>query len=183
MSGIPVYVPGITNNGWLAGPSASDPYTTTDDVAGFGFYSESVDGKNNLGVGVYSESHVSGTGTGHTYGGGYWINLDSGYTGPSGYILSAQDNGIYGDAETALTGVEVVFGLRMEGIVSQTPDSFYPFSVNTNNRAVTALFEGAAFPSVGYQANTGTTSSKIGDIPLFKSQGTTGYVRIYGARG
>jgi hypothetical protein len=178
-----VNVPGFTSHGSVVGPDASNPYTTTDDVAGFGFYSESVSGKNNLGIGVYSESHVSGTGTGHTYGGGYWINLDAGYTGPSGYILSAQDNGIYGDAETALTGVEVVFGLRMEGIVSQSPASFYPFSVNTNNRAVTALFEGASTPSVGYESNTGTTSNKIGDVPLFKSQGTTGYVRIYDARG
>lgn len=180
---IEVLVPGVTSKGYLAGWNTSNPVAASDDVAGFGFYSSSASGKNNLGIGVYSESHVSGTGTGHTYGGGYWINLDSGYTGPNGYILSAQDNGIYGDSETALTGVEVVFGLRMEGIVSQTPGSFYPFSVNTNNRSITALFEAAAAPSVGYVAGAGTTSTKIGDVPLFKQGSTTGWVRIYNAAG
>lgn len=182
MTGVPVVLPGF-GLGYLAGSSNSEPIVAPDDVAGFGVYSYQNDGKNDLGIGVYSESHVAGTGTGHTYGGGFWINLDAAYTGPNGYILSAQDNGIYGDAETALTGVEVVFGLRMEGIVSQNPGSFYPFSVNTNNRAITALFEGAAAPSVGYAASAGTTSTKIGDVPLFKVGSTTGYVRIYDAAG
>lgn len=179
---VAVIVPGVTSNAYVAGASASTAQSTTVNTPAFGFYStQGASAGNNLGIGVYSESHITGNMTDHTYGGGFWINYDSG-TMTAGTHLTPMDNGIYQSGGT-LTNVNVYFGGIFEGIVTSTPAVFSPFWVNTNNRAITSLFDGAAAPSVGYVGNTGTSANKIGDIPIASVNGTIFYVRVYDARG
>ena len=56
------------------------------------------------GINGYFESHIGGTMAGHTYGGGFWVNIDAGFVDlAGGYFVCAQDNGIYEAAATTLT--------------------------------------------------------------------------------
>jgi hypothetical protein len=131
---------------------------------------------NELGGAGYFESDVSGTFAGHFYGMGSWINFGAAsITG--GNIIAAQDNGIYGTA--TMTNSIIVFGMRMEGIVTGTPGQFVPFSLNTANRSITALFNIASGPSIG-AVNGTPTAAASGSIPLFvDGNGTVKYARYY----
>lgn len=147
------------------------------DTPGLAVYSTAgATGGNNLGGGLYSEFHVAVSLTNHTYGGGFWINYDSG-TQTAGTILSPMDNGIYQGGGT-LTDVNVFFGGRFEGIVTSEPAIFSPFSLNTNNRAITSLFDGAAAPSVGLVDGefSGTVSGKI---PIVSVNGSVRWALVY----
>lgn len=184
-------MPGIKSRGLDAPPlsygSGSNLVeTTSEGVPAFASYAHLAAGYNDLGVTGYFESHLSGAMSGgQLYGGGHWINLDAATLATDGSILAAQDNGVYDNGATLTSGI-IIFGLRAELIVSSTDYSrACPFSINTGNHAITAMFMGAdTGPSIGYVANTGTTSSKIGDVPYaVLSDGTVLYVRIYGARG
>ena len=139
----------------------------------------------NLGDG-YGAVEVDVTFTG-TYAGisaalSAWVNVTG--TGAVGsYIVAAQNNGIYADSG-ANTGSTVIFGMRAQGILTDAPTVFAPFSINTSNRAITGLFHMGANPDVGYLANAGTSGGKVGDVPLFcDSAGQQYFVRIYSARG
>ncbi len=111
-----------------------------------------------------------------------WLNITG--TGAVGsLIVCCQNNGIYADSG-ANTGSTVIFGMRAQGILTDAPTVFAPFSINTSNRAVTALFHMTSNPDVGYLANSGTSGGKVGDVPLFcDAAGTQYFVRIYSARG
>ncbi len=139
----------------------------------------------NLGDG-YGAVEVDVTFTG-TYAGisaalSAWVNVTG--TGAVGSnIVAAQNNGIYADTG-ANTGSTVIFGMRAQGILTDAPTVFAPFSINTSNRAITALFHMTSHPDVGYLANAGTSGGKVGDVPLFcDGAGTQYFVRIYSARG
>ena len=111
-----------------------------------------------------------------------WVNVTG--TGAVGsFIVAAQNNGIYADTG-ANTGSIVIFGMRAQGILTDAPTVFAPFSLNTSNRAITALFHMNANPDVGYLANSGTSGGKVGDVPLFcDNAGQQYFVRIHSARG
>jgi len=111
-----------------------------------------------------------------------WVNVTG--TGAVGsFIVAAQNNGIYADSG-ANTGSTVIFGMRAQGILTDAPTVFAPFSINTSNREITALFHMTSNPDVGYRAASTTNSSKVGDVPLFcDADGTQYFVRIYSAYG
>jgi len=125
---------------------------------------------------------LTGTVAGFTAAMSSWVNITG--TGAVGSnIVCAQTNGIYADSG-ANTGSIVIFGMRCSGILTDAPTVFAPFSINTSNRAITALFEMNSNPDVGYLANTGTSGTKVGDVPLFcDAAGQQYFVRIYNARG
>ena len=176
-----INVPGISNKGSvdtdvLFGTLAT-PVTTTANQPGVAVYAKQTTGAgNNLGIGMYSEAHIAGSLTDHTYGGGFWINFDSG-TQTAGTILSPMDNGIY-QAGGTLTSTNVFFGGRLEGIVTDAPTIFSPFSLNTNNRSITSLFDGAAAPSVGL-VDGAVTGTVTGKVPLVSVNGSVRWVRVY----
>ncbi len=110
------------------------------------------------GMNGYFESHVSGTLAGHTYGGGFWVNVDKGFVDlAGGYFVCAQDNGIYEEAATTFSNSIYIYGMRAEFVSTSTPSAgVHMFSSNTSNRAITSLFIAAdAGPSIGYTAGGG----------------------------
>lgn len=132
------------------------------------------------GINGYFESHIKGSQAGHVYGGGMWINVDAGFDNATdGSMIAAQDNGVYEAAASDFNDVKIIFGLRCEGILTNAPGSFYPFSINTSNRAITAIFDAAANPSIGFTAGTGTSGTQAGYVPLYAVNGTVRYVRVY----
>lgn len=131
---------------------------------------------------VEIETTVSGIATGFHSPLSSWVNITgSGAIGAN--IVCAQQNGIYSDSG-GNTGSIVIFGMRAQAQLTDAPTVLAPFSLNTANRAITALFEMSSNPDVGYQANAGETGPKVGDVPLFcDNNGTQYFVRIYSARG
>jgi hypothetical protein len=159
--------------------------TTLNATAGrIGYYAGSI-ATGNLGDGYGAfEIDVTATGTiaGFIAPLSSWLNITG--TGAAGAnIVCAQSNGIYADSG-GNTGSIVIFGMRASGILTDAPTVFAPFSINTSNRAITALFEMNSNPDVGYLANANTSGAKVGDVPLFcDAAGQQYFVRIYNARG
>ena len=131
---------------------------------------------------VEIETTVSGTATNQHSALSSWVNITgSGAIGSK--TVSAQTNGIYADSG-GNTGSIVIFGMRAQGMLTDAPTVFAPFSINTSNRAITGLFQMTANPDVGYEANASTSGTKVGDVPLFcDNNGQQYFVRIYRARG
>ncbi|MDD5510901.1 MAG: hypothetical protein PHI12_08825 [Dehalococcoidales bacterium] len=128
------------------------------------------------------ETTVSGIATGMHSALSSWVNI-SGSGAMGANLVAAQQNGIWADAGSN-TGSIVIFGMRAQAILTDAPTVLAPFSLNTSNREITALFEMNSNPDVGYQANANETSPKVGDVPLFcDAAGQQYFVRIYSARG
>jgi hypothetical protein len=168
----------LVKSSWISGGLVFDGEKLPDEIPAVFFYGNIGAHYNDLGVAAYAETHIDGTITGHLYGFGSWINLDTGaITGA--HILAAQDNGIYDNGVT-LTSTKVVYGLRAESILASTPTGgLFPFSLNNNNMAVTALFDVVQISDMGWA--TGAASSGAGKIPLFKDahNGQLYYVNVY----
>jgi len=131
---------------------------------------------------VEIDTTVSGTATGWFSALSSWVNI-TGDGAIGANFVCAQQNGIYADAG-ANTGSIVIFGMRAQAMLTDAPTVLAPFSINTSNRAITALFEMSSNPDVGYVANAGETGLKVGDVPLFcDNNGQQYFVRIYSARG
>ncbi len=139
------------------------------------FYNTIAAPNNELGCAGYFESDISGTLAGHVYGFGSWINFGTATVG-GGQHIAAEDNGIYGTA--TFTGSRVIFGLKMEAILTGTPSALCPFYLGTSNTAITALFDIASAPSIGAaSASSGTITGKV---PLYvDANGTVKYVAVY----
>ena len=140
----------------------------------------------NLGDG-YGAVEIDITATGNLAGmvaaSSSWLNITGTGVAGTGNIVAAQSNGIYADTG-ANTNAIVIFGMRCSGILTDAPRVFAPFSLNTSNREITALFEMNANPDVGYRAAATTNSTKVGDVPLFcDAAGQQYFVRIYSAYG
>jgi len=137
------------------------------------------------GINGYFESHIKGTAAGHVYGGGFWINIDSGFVDlAGGYFITPLDVGIYEAAATTVTNALYVYGMRAECVFTSTPTYTYMFSSNTNNVSPTALFIGADNgPSLAYTASAegpDVASIAIGTIKFASlSNGTILYVHAY----
>ena len=116
-------------------------------------------GSNSYGAAAYFETDVSGVQSGEfMYGMGSWINLLTG-TVSAGQYLCAQDNGVYEEAAGVITNAKVIFGLRAEAIIADTDAKIFPFSINTNNAAITALIDCNNISDLGSASNKTTTSS------------------------
>ena len=132
---------------------------------------------NSYGAAGYFEANTTGTyGSNFFYGLGSWINVVSGAAKSGGYI-AAQDNGIYYVAGT-LTGARVIFGLRAEVPVSMAAAGrVCPFSINTNNVAITALFDVNNIGDLGSTSSKSTTNTYL---PIcIDNAGSIRYVLLY----
>ncbi len=130
---------------------------------------------NAIGAAGYVEATYTGTGAGHFYAFGSWINFGAAAV-TGAYHVCAQDNGIYGTVTA--TNTRLIFGLKMEAIITGTPAAFCPFYLGTSNKAITALFDIASGPAIGAaSASSGTITGKV---PLYvDSAGTVKYVAVY----
>lgn len=168
----------LVKSSWISGGLVFDGEKLPDAIPAVFFYGNIGAHKNDLGVAAYCETHVDGALSGHTYGFGSWINLDTGAVG-GGNILAAQDNGIYDNGVT-LTGTKVIYGMRAESILQSVPTGgHFPFSLNNNNIPVTAVFDVVQIADMAFAS--GAASAGVGKVPLFKA-GNTGqlyYVNVY----
>jgi len=129
----------------------------------------------------YQEGHIPGVTAGHVYNHGSWINCDIGCTLTAGHIIVPMEGGIWtGDAQAA---ARIVFAGQYHAILNGAPASLHAWRLNTT-QTITALIAAANAGSVGYAASAGTTSTKVGDVPMFDIVGHgVRYVRLYDAAG
>lgn len=138
------------------------------------------------GINGYFESHLKGTLAGHTYGGGFWINIDDNFVDlAGGYFIAAQDNGIYEATATTVTNALYIYGMRAEIVMTSTPSAgAYMFSSNSNNLLISSLFRAAdGGNSIGYVVSAegpDVASIAAGTIKFATlSDGTVLYVHAY----
>ena len=124
---------------------------------------------------------LTGTSAGHVACSSSWININTGTHGASGEYIAAQNNGVYEDAAATITGAKIIFGMRAQVILGDTDAAgVFPFSVNTNNTAITALFDVNNSTDLGLITNAGSDNGTL--IPVYKdSNDNIGYVKIYSA--
>jgi hypothetical protein len=136
---------------------------------------------NDYGAAGYFEADAAGTFSGHFYAMGSWINFGTAAV-TGGNIIAAQDNGIYGTA--TMTSSIIIFGMRMEAVVTGTPGQLCPFSLNTDNKAITALFNIASAPAIGeLNSSVSVATEASGTVPLYvDAGGTVKYVHVYTVR-
>ncbi len=171
------YIPYSTVEGTYttAYPIAITGATVTASQSGLTSNVSVSEPSNSDGIAALFQANASDTFAGSSSASGSWMNFGSA-TVTGAYIVSAQSNGIYGTA--TMTNTDIVFGLKMEGIVVGTPDTFCPFYLGTANRVITALFRIASGASIGNQNGTVDTSY-TGSVPLFvDNEGTVKYVNV-----
>ena len=152
--------------------------TAGDTHSGVTCYVTSVNPSNSYGAASYFEADISGTQAGEfVYGSGTWINTTA--TVGSGKYLCAQDNGIYYISGT-LTGSKVIFGLRAEVPVSMAAaNRVCPFSLNTNNVGITALFDCQTTTDLGIVGAGGRSVTTTYVPLLIDAGGNVRYVILY----
>ncbi len=128
----------------------------------------------------YQEGHITGVQTGHIYNHGSWINVDAGdYL--DGSIITPYEGGIWSGTTQPLG--RVVFAGQHMAILFDAPASLHAWRLNTT-QTIDALIAAANAGSVGYAAAVGTTSNKVGDLPLADVVGHgIRWVRLYDAAG
>jgi len=136
---------------------------------------------NAYGAAGYFDTTITGAqAAAFVYGLGSWVNIGIA-TSTAGYYICAQDNGVYENASTTLTNVRIVFGLRAEMIITDTDHLSFPFSLNTNNAAITAIFDVPTATSLADNGSAGDDYSAAGWVPLYRdNSGNMRYVRVYG---
>ena len=136
---------------------------------------------NAYGAAGYFDTTITGAqAAAFVYGLGSWVNIGIA-TSTAGYYICAQDNGVYENASTTLTNVRIVFGLRAEMIITDTDHLSFPFSLNTNNAAITAIFDVPTATSLADNGSAGEDYSAAGWVPLYRdNSGNMRYVRVYG---
>lgn len=150
------------------------------DTPGNDFRVTAANANNSYGVAGYFESDISGTQGGtFVYGSGSWINLAAAAIIGAGKYCCAQDNGIYLDGSVGeLANSKLVFGLRAEIIGAPADALIFPFSLNTNNTLITALFECMTTDDLGVSATGRTTTATY--LPILRDAGgNMRYVLLY----
>jgi hypothetical protein len=86
------------------------------------------------------------------------------------------------DLGATVLNAKIIFGVRMQGIIiADNYDRFCPFSLNTSNRMITALFDIASAASIGCQGGAGAGVAQC-FVPLFVDPGgTVSYVKVWSA--
>lgn len=177
-------VVGATNIGvnvTMAALAAGDAYSGIRSTV------TSAAASNAYGAAGYFDTTITGTvGSGaFVYGLGSWINGSATLDATGKYIV-AQDNGLYIDTSATLTGAKMVFGLRMESFIGAVGSGIthgelvFPFSLNTANNGITALFECMTASDLGTVTNIGADAGTL--VPLFRDAGgNMRYVKLYTA--
>lgn len=120
---------------------------------------------------------LSGSPTDHSAAASAWVNITGG-TVPAGTYICARNDGIYEEAAATVTNAKLVFGARMQYIVTDTDGLRFPWSINTNNAAITALIDCNNFTDLGTVANAGATAATL--LPIARNAGgTLKYVLLY----
>ena len=101
---------------------------------------------------------MTGTQADHCAAFSSWVNIPSGTALPGGYVC-AMNNGIYEDAAATITNAKLIFGMRCQKVVSDTDALCFPFSINTNNTAITALIDCNNISDLGAASSKTTTGS------------------------
>jgi hypothetical protein len=126
---------------------------------------------------VEFEGTVTGTSTGHVAMLSAWINIPSGTASAANYV-TPMNVGVYEDAAATITNAKIVFGARMQKILGDTDALSFPFSLNTNNAGITALFDVNTTTDLGIVTNAGTDNGTL--IPLARDiNGNIIYVKVY----
>jgi hypothetical protein len=124
---------------------------------------------------------AAGTTAGHIAALSSWVNLNTGTTG-AGNIITPLTVGIYEASAVTPTDSQLIFGMRMSAVMGDTTgwDTLCPFSLNTGNQAITALFSIASAPAIGFVAGS-PSASAMGTIPIFcDADGTdVRYLHVY----
>lgn len=108
-----------------------------------------------------------------------WVNIPSGTVGAGKYVC-AQNNGIYEDAAATVTNAKLIFGMRAQKLIGDTDSLSFPFSLNTNNTAITAVFDVNNATDMGWIDGVLSSSTGDGHIPLFRdAAGVIHYVNTY----
>lgn len=108
-----------------------------------------------------------------------WVNIPSGTVGAGKYVC-AQNNGIYEDAAATVTNAKIIFGMRAQKLIADTDSLSFPFSLNTNNTAITALFDVNNATDMGWVDGVLSSATGDGHIPLFRdAAGVVHYVNTY----
>jgi hypothetical protein len=139
---------------------------------------------NSYGAAGYFEGTLTGTVAGtFVYNLGSWIN--AGTITAAGRYLCTQDNGVYIETGSTLTSSKIIFGLRMECLIGAADTGIthselvFPFSVNTQNNGITALFEVMTASDLGVVGASGRAATTT-YMPVFRDAGgNMRYVLLY----
>ena len=132
----------------------------------------------------YGDVDLTGTSAGHTYGTGRWLNLMASYVAAAGHIHTPMDTGVWSNDTQA--NLRVVFGGQHMAILAGNPASMYCWRLNiaAAGGALDSLIAAANAGSVGYVATAGTSSNKVGDLPMADVVGHgIRWVRLYDGSG
>lgn len=133
------------------------------------------------GYGVFEvDVTVTGTmgATGFVNATSAWVNIPSGMTVGAGQYVCARNDGVYEDAGATITNAKIVFGARLHKLLGDTDALSFPWSINTNNSAITALIDVNNLTDLGTVANAGATAATL--LPICRDAGgTLKYVLLY----
>lgn len=120
---------------------------------------------------------LSGSPTDHVAAASAWANITGGTVPPGNYVC-ARNDGIYEATAATITNAKLIFGARMQYLADDTDGLRFPFSLNTNNAAITALFDVNNLTDLGTVANAGATAATL--LPICRDAGgTLKYVLLY----
>lgn len=120
---------------------------------------------------------LSGSPTDHSAAASAWINITGG-TVPVGTYICARNDGIYEASAATITNAKLIFGARMHKLTDDTDGLCFPFSLNTNNTAITALFDCQNRSDFGLVASAGTAENQL--LPIMRdAAGNLRYVMLY----
>ena len=157
----------------IAALTAGDSYSGVRSVV------NCANANNSYGASGYFDATLTGTQAGtFVYGLGSWINLST-YTTSGIKYICAQDNGVYQGADTGeIADARVVFGMRMESIITATDHLNFPFSINTDNSGITAIFDVNTTSDLGIITDAGADDGTL--IPILRdNSGNMRYVKVY----
>jgi len=108
-----------------------------------------------------------------------WVNIPTGTVGAGKYIC-AQNNGVYEASAATVTNAKIIFGMRAQKLIADTDSLSFPFSINTNNTAITAVFDVNNATDMGWVDGVLSSATGDGHIPLFRdAAGVVHYVNTY----
>lgn len=120
---------------------------------------------------------LSGSPTNHSAAASAWINITGG-TVPAGTYICARNDGIYEATAATITSAKLIFGARMHKLFDDTDALSFPFSLNTNNTAITALFDCQNRSDFGLVGAAGTAENQL--LPILRdAAGNVRYVMLY----
>jgi len=134
---------------------------------------------NLLGELIALRCNYDGTGTQPYSSASFQTFIQNGATLPPNVPMEAIFTNIE-DLGATVTDAHIIFGVRMQGIIIAADyDRFCPFSLNTSNRMITALFDIASGPSIGIIYD-GEGATHQGYVPLFvDGGGSVSYIQVY----